>query len=31
MIHRNGKLEDGGLMEDVFVEDEHDLAKTRGK
>ena len=31
LIHRNGKLEDGGLMEDVFVEDEHDLAKTRGK
>lgn len=31
LIHRSGKHEDGGLMEDVFVEDETDLAKTRGE
>ncbi|KAL7437418.1 hypothetical protein ACHAXH_004892 [Discostella pseudostelligera] len=29
LIHRSGKHEDGGLMEDVFVEDETDLAMTR--
>jgi hypothetical protein len=31
LIHRSGKHEDGGLMEDVFVEDETDLAMTRGE
>ncbi|KAL3790616.1 hypothetical protein ACHAW5_004183 [Stephanodiscus triporus] len=29
LIHRRGKDEDGGLIEDVFVEDVHDLIKTR--
>ena len=31
LIHRRGKHEDGGLIEDVFVEDvDGDLVKTRG-
>lgn len=29
LIHRRGKDEDGGLIEDVFVEDVSDLMKTR--
>lgn len=30
LIHRRGRHDDGGLMEDVFVEDVDDLVKTRG-
>ena len=31
LIHRRGKDEDGGLIEDVFAEDVNDLIKTRGE
>ena len=31
LIHRRGKDEDGGLIEDVFAEDTNDLTKTRGE
>ena len=31
LIHRRGKDENGGLIEDVFVEDVNDLIKTRGE
>jgi hypothetical protein len=31
LIHRRGKEENGGLIEDVFVEDTNDLIKTRGE
>ena len=31
LIHRGGRNEDGGTIDDVFVEDEDDLSKTRGE
>ena len=31
LVHRKGSVEDGGLIDDVFVEDVDDLIKTRGE